>query len=620
MRYHLNDAISQGYFVSTDAPLERYTDILRKDPVPTDTIDLMAEKALEEVAPSEEKPAHADTFSVHALSIDGDYRPIKSSSARVRIFSDLVSTDTKQISAPSTIPETSDRAVDSLHPPSAPPSISGGPPVGFVPRISAGGPPLGVGGPPTENSGPPMGLSGPPLGFAAPPSISAVAPAILPTKPRISPGVKLKNIYWKRFLLPEIKQQLTREGKNSSSAPAESIWDSVNKMGDASIDAHEVERLFVVPQISAAKPVVESAKPIPTSAAPSSFVRTSKSNAKIRIVDDKRFNSMSIMLKRLPPLDQIAAAFRSLDDQFGQTKLAIVIQTLPTAEELQLIADSGVAEDDLDAPERFILMCSRFPQISARLDCWHFKIIYEELYTDLLKPLSVISSAIDSLANSTSLVKAFNVVLSVGNYLNGGTSRGQADGFDISMLAQLDVTRDTENKLNLVDFCAKEMIRLYGRPFLNQVLKDLDLCPDAAKYSLKTIVSDIHKFVHEVKNKKKMSTLVSVSAGAMDAFMDIMQKFNVKAEVSSSKLLDQCDLTHNAYIDLVRYFGKSKEFATRLASDDFFFDLTKFYTCLSDAAKKIDDSNLKEVQDLKNKAFHDKQIAAKAKTDALLAK
>ena len=38
------------------------------------------------------------------------------------------------------------------------------------------------------------------------------------------------------------------------------------------------------------------------------------------------------------------------------------------------------------------------------------------------------------------------IILAVGNFLNGGTNRGQADGFDIESLAKLEGIKDATGK------------------------------------------------------------------------------------------------------------------------------------------------------------------------------
>lgn len=38
------------------------------------------------------------------------------------------------------------------------------------------------------------------------------------------------------------------------------------------------------------------------------------------------------------------------------------------------------------------------------------------------------------------------------NYLNGGTNKGQADGFNLEALSKLSSTKDAENKTTLLDY------------------------------------------------------------------------------------------------------------------------------------------------------------------------
>lgn len=48
------------------------------------------------------------------------------------------------------------------------------------------------------------------------------------------------------------------------------------------------------------------------------------------------------------------------------------------------------------------------------------------------------------------LCKCIELVLS--NYLNGGTNKGQADGFNLEALSKLSSTKDAENKSTLLDY------------------------------------------------------------------------------------------------------------------------------------------------------------------------
>lgn len=43
-------------------------------------------------------------------------------------------------------------------------------------------------------------------------------------------------------------------------------------------------------------------------------------------------------------------------------------------------------------------------------------------------------------------------MLAVGNYLNGGSARGQADGFNLEALESLNSTKDVSNTITLLEY------------------------------------------------------------------------------------------------------------------------------------------------------------------------
>ena len=55
-----------------------------------------------------------------------------------------------------------------------------------------------------------------------------------------------------------------------------------------------------------------------------------------------------------------------------------------------------------------------------------------------------------------------------------------------------------------------------------------------------------------------------------------MTAFNARAEQQSTQLFEQAEHAQREYTQLLRYLGKSKEYAVRLASDEFFAEINKF--------------------------------------------
>jgi hypothetical protein len=53
------------------------------------------------------------------------------------------------------------------------------------------------------------------------------------------------------------------------------------------------------------------------------------------------------------------------------------------------------------------------------------------------------------------------LVLAVGNYMNGGTARGQADGFTMEALDTLANTKDLSNSISLLDHISSYVPSLF---------------------------------------------------------------------------------------------------------------------------------------------------------------
>lgn len=51
------------------------------------------------------------------------------------------------------------------------------------------------------------------------------------------------------------------------------------------------------------------------------------------------------------------------------------------------------------------------------------------------------------------------LVLAIGNYMNGGTTRGQADGFGLEILPKLKDVKSRDNSHNLLQFVVHEYVR-----------------------------------------------------------------------------------------------------------------------------------------------------------------
>lgn len=86
------------------------------------------------------------------------------------------------------------------------------------------------------------------------------------------------------------------------------------------------------------------------------------------------------------------------------------------------------------------------PAYQQRLECWEFTRTYRERQEAYSENLTKFESIVQCFTESDFLPSLLGLVLAVGNYLNGGTNRGQADGFDIETLGKLEAVKDAQGK------------------------------------------------------------------------------------------------------------------------------------------------------------------------------
>merc|ERR1712060_394447 len=86
------------------------------------------------------------------------------------------------------------------------------------------------------------------------------------------------------------------------------------------------------------------------------------------------------------------------------------------------------------------------PAYQQRIDCWNFTRTYGERHQSYIEALRDFVTIVECFQESSNLPLMLGLVLAVGNYLNGGTNRGQADAFDVETLGKLESIKDAQGK------------------------------------------------------------------------------------------------------------------------------------------------------------------------------
>lgn len=94
--------------------------------------------------------------------------------------------------------------------------------------------------------------------------------------------------------------------------------------------------------------------------------------------------------------------------------------------------------------EQYLWVIGQVPASKQRMELWHFVRTYKEQEEQFRANLSDFREVVRAFGEAEALHTVLGLTLAVGNYLNGGTNRGQADGFDLEALEKIESIKDPD--------------------------------------------------------------------------------------------------------------------------------------------------------------------------------
>lgn len=439
--------------------------------------------------------------------------------------------------------------------PGAPPApaIPGAPPAPPAPGVPGAPPAPGVPGAPPA-PGVPAAPGAPPApgapGAPPPPKLGPVV-----TKKEVKPAKKMKNIFWSRVLISN-----TPHGE-------ETIW---NLLDDTKVDVDQVVELF------AAKASASAIAKSTSTASVASSGGSSRPPTRVRVLDDKRHKAIAIMMRQLPNVPILRRALVTLDSKkINRDKLEALRNQLPTDDETKLVESAG-AEADLDEPEQLIAMLAKIPSLKMRLKNWYFTMMFEEKVEALSTDFDLVAAGCKDICSDLKFRNLMQTLLSLGNYLNGGTKRGQADGFHLDYLPKFVNTKSIDNSTNLLEFSARLLVA--KSTAYRQVTADLQSVSDAAASpDISEMVAKTKMLDQELKQLEQSIGIVEKNpAGREDGYVAFMTDFLDGARKAVSSLKVKADVAEKAYHKTCIYFSDGSEKAKKLKSNELFATLRTF--------------------------------------------
>jgi len=291
--------------------------------------------------------------------------------------------------------------------------------------------------------------------------------------------------------------------------------------------------------------------------------------------------------------------------------LIALLDQMPTSEELAAIKAAKNPDIPYDKPENFALKLTEIPKVQERLKCWLFMKGFEERKKEIFVPLCRIKAACYQLKAYEPLKSILGLVLTCGNYLNGGTNRGQADGFYLSILPKLADTESTfEKNTTLLSYMVKTLYAARPTLLAMGALPELE---EAGRVPFAEAEGGLNQLKGDVKTTQALGIAVANELKGIDTqFTETVTPFLEESERTMKHLETLFTETCGVFLDMLMYFGWPEVKAKAITNDKFFGELHQFMAAFT-GLWKVEEA----VEERKN---FEKNMEKKARLEALASK
>jgi len=340
----------------------------------------------------------------------------------------------------------------------------------------------------------------------------------------------LKPLFWTK--VPDMKV-------------SNSFWCNADEKIEA-FDFNALENLFEVdskaPQITPSKPAIQQNK---------------------TMLDGKKAQNLGIFLSgfKLHP-EEIESKLTMCNEGEGllQEHLVALKRFQPNTDELEMYKCFQGDTSTLSVVDKFMLKLCQIPNLSRKLDILLTIMEVPSQFHDIQPPIISLLEACIALEKSKKFEKLLEYILTIGNYLNGGTTRGGAYGFKLSSLTKLVSVRSHEKDINLLTFIVQQLfekdieaLKCYEE--MPGLLVPMDASIKGLSAEVDVMKSDLEKA------KKNIEILAKTSADSNEElFLEKATTVITEYSTKLNELSGKCKGMQNVAASLLNKFGETQSF------------------------------------------------------------
>ncbi|RKP04875.1 hypothetical protein THASP1DRAFT_26553 [Thamnocephalis sphaerospora] len=267
---------------------------------------------------------------------------------------------------------------------------------------------------------------------------------------------------------------------------------------------------------------------------------------KISVLDAKRSQNINIVLGRMKGCKpaEIREAILNVDHPMLTEPLLAQMQNLiPTNEECIKLKKYKNTPEVLASADAFFLEIMNIDRYAQRLHAMHFRRTFEERFLDLSNAIDAVTNASVEVEKTRTFPKILEMILMLGNFMNGRGFRGNAQAIKIHSINRLTETKASDGKTTLLHFLATTIDQKF--PELLAFTTEFTRLADARRVVFSELNKDYSEMkIHivEVLSELEAHHKITGKPQESDAFGIIMKiSFGERVAASAKSRFDNLD-------------------------------------------------------------------------------
>ena len=279
-------------------------------------------------------------------------------------------------------------------------------------------------------------------------------------------------------------------------------------------------------------------------------------------------------MAKLPNVSIVSKALINMDEStLSEDQVDALLLIAITKEELKIYNSMG-SDGVWEKNEKYLIELNEIPYYKEKLKIWSTIVKYDYLIPRLEESFKYLIPACEQLKNNKHFQELLGTILSLGNIMNGGTSKGQADGFSLDLLPKLTGMKDSTGHSILTFICTKTNKEDPTFEGFKNIFPELE---KASIYSL----NETKKKVDELNNMVNIVDKLLMEINVQDEFVINASNSLGGAKNKVSIFKSKEEKNRNAYHETITYFGYKE-------SDKYYDENGLFFKMLLGFFKEIE--------------------------------